>query len=80
MTLTTKAKVNLVVASVSLVAVAIIVVQNLTPVDVDLFYFTIETSLAVITPTIFLLGFIVGWIANSLVRRKRAKRKTETTP
>ena len=79
MTVSTKAKVNLVVASVSLVAVLIIIVQNLTVVEIDVFYFTIETSLAVLVPAIFLMGFVVGWGANSLIRRRLAKRKSDKT-
>ncbi|MDG2122546.1 MAG: hypothetical protein P8J87_02530 [Verrucomicrobiales bacterium] len=77
MSLSSKAKVNIVVASVSSIAALILILQNLTSIEIDIFYFTIETTLAAITPAIFLLGATVGWAANSLIRRKRAKQKAD---
>lgn len=78
MALSTKAKVNLTIATVSFAAVAILVAQNLTAVEVDVFYLTVETNLAALIPTIFTLGCIVGWATHSFAVRKRAKK--DTTP
>lgn len=57
------------------VVLAIVFMQNLAPVRVDLLFWGFEMPLVVILVIVAALGFVIGWLAARLGRRKGDKKK-----
>ena len=61
---------KLIVLIIAIVCMAIFVFQNMTIVQVQFLFWRLEASRVVIYLSLFLIGFGVGWIGNSMRRRR----------
>jgi uncharacterized integral membrane protein len=58
------------------VLVIIFMFQNVQPVDVTFFAWTVTLSRAVVLLIVFAVGIIVGWIFHGAGRRRRERAKS----
>lgn len=63
-----KTKFKIVIAAIIVALLVTFLVLNRQQVDVDLIFATVAMSRAVLVLGIFLIGFLLGWIAHSLFK------------
>ena len=61
---------KLIILIIAIVCMAIFVFQNMAVVQVQFLFWRLEASRVVIYLSLFLIGFGVGWIGNSMRRRR----------
>ncbi|MDX1610612.1 MAG: LapA family protein [Halofilum sp. (in: g-proteobacteria)] len=62
--------IKLMLAIALAVLVVVFVIQNATPVRVDLLFWSWSASRAVVLLVVFLIGVATGWLARAGVRRR----------
>ena len=84
MALQTRSKVRLVVAVILLAVTAVFVVLNMESVEVNLIFAKVQMKLALLIIFVLLLGFLLGWLFNSLLAirpalKQKAKAKSDAS-
>ena len=69
-------KYKLISGIVLLVIILILIFQNTASIDIQLFFWTVSISRVLLMAVFFLMGAVVGWIANGYYRFLKARKKT----